>query len=394
MEKYNPAIIIIAYNRPESLKRVLNSVKNASYPNTNITLVISIDFWKSDNPCYSIADDFLWEYGEKNVIKHQCNLGLKCHVLACGDLSENYGAVILLEDDVVVAPYFYYYAQEACYFYQDRNEVLGIGLFCHAYMGFAKLPFYPVKNGLDTYYGKWVISWGECFMKKQWKAFRQWYNAKEYQLEYKDSFPNKITDWSDSAWSKYMYYYMDETDKYFVSPYEAYATNWGDMGEHYRKSTAAWQTSMQYGKRAFLFAKQENAVRYNFFFENMDEKKFKDALGLSNVTLLVDLYGQCKGIDNYDYCLSTRVLNYEVVKTFALEMRPIEMNVFQNIMGDGIYLYDVKKSVKISKKARLEQIYRIYKYYYPFLQYYKTLTFVLCETKNKIREKIKNGLQK
>lgn len=394
MEKCNPAIVIIAYNRPESLKRVLRSVKDAKYPNDNITLIISIDFWNTDNPCYNIADNFLWEFGEKKILRHETNLGLKQHVLQCGDLTQEYETVILLEDDVIVSPYFYYYAQDACSFYQHKDEVMGVGLFSHAYTGYAKLPFYPIKNGFDTYYGKWVITWGECFFKKQWKEFRQWYDLEKHQLKYRASIPSQITNWSDSSWSKYMDYYMDETDKYFVSPYEAYATNCADLGEHYQKATTAWQTSMQYGKREFSFAELDTAVRYNFFFENMDEKRFRESLGILDGKLLIDLYGQCKNIEEYDYCLSIRVLDYKIIKSFALTMRPIEQNVFQNVIGDGIYLYDIKTVVKSSKKAKTEQIYKIYKYYYPFLQYYKTLAFVLCKTKDKIREKFKNGFQK
>lgn len=388
--KDNPTIVVIAYNRPDSLNRVLRSIQNASYPNRDITLIISIDFWNTNNPCYSIAKNFEWKYGNKEVIKHQDNLGLRKHVLFCGDLSQKYEAVILLEDDIVVAPYFYHYAQAACSFYYNKEEVMGVGLFSHAYTGYSKLPFYPLKNGFDTYYGKWVVTWGECFLKNQWKKFRQWYDSKGQRLEYRDTIPSQITNWSDSSWSKYMDYYMDETDKYFVVPYEAYTTNCADMGEHYRKSTTAWQASMQYGKRPFSFAELDTAVRYNFFFENMDIEKFKYFLGLPNNNILIDLYGQCKGIEHYEYCLSTRVLNYRVINSFALEMRPIEQNVFQNIEGEGIYLYDIKTRNKSKKGAHLKQIFRIYKYYYPFLQYYKTLAFVFCETINKIMEKFIN----
>ena len=385
--KRNPAIVIIAYNRPESLKRVLQSVQNASYSDTNITLVISIDFWNNDNPCFNIADNFQWQYGEKKIIKHEYNLGLKRHVLFCGDLSQEYDSVILLEDDVVVAPYFYHYAKKACSFYYTREEVMGVGLFSHAYTGYAKLPFYPIKNGFDTYYGKWVVTWGECFFKNQWKAFRQWYDSRDHQLAYRDTIPNQITNWSDSSWSKYMDYYMDEMNKYFVLPYEAYATNFADMGEHYRRSTAVWQTSMQYGKRDFMFAELDTAIRYNFFFENMDEERFRLSLEVPSGKILIDLYGQCKGIDQFDYCLSTRIMNYRVIKSFGMEMRPIEQNVFQNVRGEGIYLYDVKKKVTKKKQTKIKQIYRIYKYYYPFLQYYQTLAYTICETMNKIKEK-------
>ena len=52
-----PAIIVIAYNREESLKRLLTSLNNAIYESDDITLIISID--KSDNEkVFKAADEF------------------------------------------------------------------------------------------------------------------------------------------------------------------------------------------------------------------------------------------------------------------------------------------------------------------------------------------------
>src|SRR5687768_8098504 len=102
----SPAIVITAYNRPEGLSRLLKSVADASYDSNNVTLVISID--KSDsNKVYELADSFEWKYGQKKVIKHNEHLGLKEHILRCGDLTDQYGSIILLEDDLIVSPWFY-----------------------------------------------------------------------------------------------------------------------------------------------------------------------------------------------------------------------------------------------------------------------------------------------
>ena len=38
-----PAIVIIAYNREQALKRLLHSVKEADYPDGDVTLIISVD---------------------------------------------------------------------------------------------------------------------------------------------------------------------------------------------------------------------------------------------------------------------------------------------------------------------------------------------------------------
>jgi len=387
MKKIRPAIVAIGYNREKSLERLLDSISRAYYPEENITLIISIDFWKENNPCYKVAEEFAWNYGEKKIIMQENNLGLREHVLRCGDYSQNYGAVILLEDDVVVSPAYYSFAMAACDFYDDKEDAIGIGLLSLPYNGYAQLPFYPLKNGYDTYYWKGTISWGECFCARQWKKFREWLDSIQMKLPLLDSIPSDITKWPDSSWTKYLDYYMENTGGYFVVPYESYTTNYSDVGKHVKKKSAVWQTNMQYGgKDEYNFSDRENAVKYNFFFENEAVELIKKEIGIKG-TLLVDLYGRCKGIDNYDFCISTRILGYEIVRAFALEMRPIELNVLNNIEGSGIFLYNTKRKRKIKIFERTLQVYNVYRYYYPLLQYKLTLKYMIFETYWKIKTK-------
>ena len=50
-------------------------------------------------------------------------------MLQCGDISYEYGSVIVLEDDLFVSPFFYKYAVEAQEFYRDDNRIGGISLY-------------------------------------------------------------------------------------------------------------------------------------------------------------------------------------------------------------------------------------------------------------------------
>ncbi|MEJ7683902.1 MAG: hypothetical protein WKG06_39795 [Segetibacter sp.] len=107
-----PAIVIVTYNRPASLQRLLSFLSKAVFDCSDVNLVISIDYHSSSkhDEVVKIANDFDWKYGFKKIIEHKSNLGLRAHVLSCGDLSEEYDAVIVLEDDIVVSPFFYKYA--------------------------------------------------------------------------------------------------------------------------------------------------------------------------------------------------------------------------------------------------------------------------------------------
>ena len=72
----NIAIVTVAYNRVKSLSRLLNSLLCADIDNA--PLIISID--KSNtNEVERYANDFIWPYGEKKVITHKENLGLRKH---------------------------------------------------------------------------------------------------------------------------------------------------------------------------------------------------------------------------------------------------------------------------------------------------------------------------
>ena len=111
------AIVVVAYNRPHALNRLLSSIKQADYSGySNIQLIISIDFSGNDD-CFVLADSFEWEWGKKEIVRHPENLGLKKHILLCGDISEQHDGVIILEDDLFVSPAFYDYAQQAYLFY-------------------------------------------------------------------------------------------------------------------------------------------------------------------------------------------------------------------------------------------------------------------------------------
>ena len=61
MCKQKIAIVVIGYNRTESLKRILNRLNECRYPDHSVDLYISLD--KSDVPqVVKCADDFEWKY--------------------------------------------------------------------------------------------------------------------------------------------------------------------------------------------------------------------------------------------------------------------------------------------------------------------------------------------
>jgi len=104
MTMLNIPVIVVAYDRPEPLKRLLRSINKAIYEHP-VKLIISVDY-KKNNDVIGVVNDFDWGHGSKEIIEHEKNLGLREHILFCGDLVRDYDGVIILEDDLYVSPFF------------------------------------------------------------------------------------------------------------------------------------------------------------------------------------------------------------------------------------------------------------------------------------------------
>ena len=68
---------------------------------------------------------------------------------------------------------------------------------------------------------------------------------------------------------------------------------------------------------------------------------------------------------------------YKIIRTFGMRLRPIELNVLQEIEGNGIYLYDMSEFS--DNKFRIRTIQFLSEYYLRsfnrsmILQYFKDL---------------------
>ena len=96
-------IVVVGYNRADAMERVLHSLSRAQYDYTDIRLVVSIDHSGNEEVVHT-AEAFEWKYGEKEVIYRPERLGLRKHIISCGDMTEKYDTVMILEDDIYVSP--------------------------------------------------------------------------------------------------------------------------------------------------------------------------------------------------------------------------------------------------------------------------------------------------
>lgn len=346
-EKITPAIIAIAYNRPKALLRLLTSLNKAQYhEGISVPLIISIDKSSTDE-VEKVANDFEWKHGEKIINARKENMGLKKHVLSCGDYTKIYGSIIVLEDDLYVAGDFYHYAIKALEFTQDDDRIAGVSLYNHLLNVHAREPFMAIDDGYDNWYFAFASSWGQAYTANQWQSFVNWYEINKEKKLQSCYVPENVSGWSDKSWLKFYIKYVIDTKKYFLYPRVSRTTNFSDVGEHAVKLDTDVQVPLYMGNNyIYRFSKlEESSSVYDAFFEN---EKLSKCLSMG-ADVIVDIYGlkdyEEIARDNSDsrYLLSQKALPYKIVDSFSRALRPIDANVIEKITGDDIFLYDLTK---------------------------------------------------
>lgn len=352
------AICVIAYNRIDSLKRLLNSIEKAYYDNF-VDLIISID--KSEtNIVEKYAHQYNWKFGNKKVVTYAENLGLRKHVLKCGELLEIYDALIVLEDDISVAPSFYLYANQCVNKFSDNDNIAGISLYNFPINYQNQLPFSPLHSDSDVYYMQCAQSWGQVWMKKQWFSFIEWYNKNSDEFYNLTHLPKSIRNWPRSSWLKFHTRYCIEENKYFVYPYISLSTNNADIGTHYNNKTTKFQSFLLYGKKESFNLNPE--IYYDGYFES--EIIYK-TLNKKKDEICIDFYGEKKNISCKRYWLTREKHNFKILKSYSLSFKPYELNIINNNEGKELFLYDTNEYCK-NRFIKTNRLFNLYMFYNDF----------------------------
>lgn len=353
-------IVVITYNRLHCVKRLVESLQNAWYDGDTVDLIISIDKSNTDL-VEKWADKQTWKHGAYKVIRHEKNLGLRAHVLECGNRVKDYDAIAVFEDDVTASPNFYRYSKQCVDKYKDDDRIAGISLYGFPHAGMDLHAFTPLASGYDVYFMSIAQSWGQIWMKHQWEDFYNWYTNDPSEFGYAPRL-NKLYNWPKSSWLKYHIKYCIEKNKYFVYPYHSLSTNNSDAGTHAKKqlrSNTLCQSNLQTlpQNKYSLPSLDECSVKYDFYYEAQFLGKY---LGVNEENLCVDLYGDKRNEEHKRYWLTCEPAPYKIIKSFDLAYKPWENNIILNKQGDLIFLYDTYQS---GEEPMTDMEYR-YKYMY------------------------------
>ncbi len=361
--KYTPVIVVVAFNRPNSLRRILSSLKR-THKVTNVKLVISIDNNEPQNyDVKDIANDFEWPFGDKEVIYQPKRLGLRNHILQCGDLTATYGSVIILEDDLFVSPYFYEYAVRALEYYDNDDSIGGISLYAQPREDISELPFTAIHDGSDVFFIQFPSSWGQAWSVTQWKKFRDWYNK---EPDIKDiPMSSIIHKWPGSSWKKYFVAYMVENNKYFVYPRLSLTTNFNDPGTNYRcLENNDGQTPLRLTDSDYQFKSlKESFCVYDAYFELMPDKISLLSPELKDYAVELDLYGN-KEISaiRTPYVVTSKMAR-NILWSYRRALKPHDLNIILGLKGTDLFFCLKQDLIERVNNTGIRDFHN-YKYFY------------------------------
>lgn len=366
---YKYGVVAIGYNRPDSMKRLLTALEAADYQGQQITLIVSIDNCGNDS-VEQVAKVAQWSHGEKHVRTFPERQGLRNHILQCGGCLEenNLDAIAVFEDDVVPSPVFFSYMAQCTEQYSENMDIAGISLYKHGINVNANLPFVPQPSQYDVFFMQFAQSWGQVWLRKQWKAFSDWYASAENDHVFNpDKLPAFVCRWPKTSWLKYHIKYCVENNKQFVYPYVSYATCFSDAGEHTGNSTTRLQVPLQTKTVDALRLPEsvQDGVVYDAFFE------YDDHSGVC-----FDLYGTRTDYQGKNKLLSQKKLPYCVIASYGMILKPHEMNYLSKMPGEALHLYDLTETAALAEDDGLSEL-KALNYYYNYFPRFKQICSLL-----------------
>lgn len=340
MKEYSLALVIPAYNRHESLARLLSSVGNLHPVDTKVTLIITLE-GDTTPEVIRIAESFKWKLGKKRVIRQTKQLGLREHILFCGDQTEEFDHVIVVEDDLYLSPHALEFTRAATNFYLTEDRLAGISLYSPAFSEISFRPFVPHHDEYDGYFMQQSSSWGQVWSRDQWNKFRSWYAENlEFDFE-KSDMPWNIKIWPKTSWKRYFMAFICDTGQYFYYPRVSLSTNFSEAGTH-QQSNTRYQVQLQNHAIEHNFPEfgASDSI-YDIYYERLPRSFIDIAREYPKKELIVDLYGN-RAISRKDrgrLILTSKTLESEPIRSYALKLKPHEDNVIKNIPGDEIFLH-------------------------------------------------------
>lgn len=342
-------IVVATYNRPASLERLLRLLGTAHYSD-HVDLLISIDNGPLSEELTLIAKEMDWVFGRKITRLAVHNLGLRKHILACGDVVADYDAVIILEDDLLVGPRFHQFCVESLDAYGTDDGIAGISLYSPDYNEMANLPFLAEASNCSVYTLQSAQSWGQCWSRRMWSQFRDWYSSTDVSLTHQPDMPERIYSWPESSWKKFAMKYLTESGRTWIYPYLSHSSNCSEIGTHNQTATNLFQVQLDRAPRSYVFPPRRELVSYDIYFERT-AVRLREFSSDCDLPVIADLYATRQHVVGPALLLTSRTLQRAPVAQYSMSLKPHEMGALVQQHGSGAQLYVIEKGETIDLLA-------------------------------------------
>lgn len=154
------ALIVFAYNRPESIHLVLQALVNAQRREELDIIVYSDGARDNSQPLVTRVREIIlgFETIFKEINFRECNFGLKKNItLAINDVIKRYEAFIVIEDDIVISPSALSYCITHLLKYKNDEGI-----------GHINLWNYPIISMKKAYLSNYLHCWGWATWSDRW----------------------------------------------------------------------------------------------------------------------------------------------------------------------------------------------------------------------------------
>ncbi len=356
----SPAIVVMAYDRPVALARLLASLRHLQIDGSDdshgndgdaapVDLVISIDDGGANRAeVLSTARQWVdegWEHGKAEVIQRP-RLGLVDHFHTCGDLTERFGAVVLLEDDLTVGPGAHRWASSALTAAAGDDRIAGVSLSAPWFDGYRQHRFEPVLDGSDGFFLQVPWFHGMAWTDDMWRRYRSWRSANAAADAPDQTAIHEAFDSLDGdEWFPDAVRYLVATDRTYLFPRLAHATNHGDAGQHFDTASPFFHVPVQLDSPPawHLLGLDESLAVYDDHMEPTEDvlRRLCERFGgpdLGEEPITVDLAAN-RDLDRVttERIITTRPVT-RAAASWGTTQRPLAMNVVNQTPGDGISL--------------------------------------------------------
>ncbi|MGY3602743.1 MULTISPECIES: hypothetical protein [unclassified Bradyrhizobium] len=358
-------VVVVGYNRPHSLRRLLKSLANAAeYAERWPPIIISIDYGGGQewSACVQYAEHFDWP-GTKHVVIQPVQLGLRKHVLTCCNLSRSVGNVLVFEDDLCVSRAVFQVADELLAKYGTSSQVAGISLYSHMFNEFAEIPFVAVNDGWDVFFAQTGSSWGQMWTRTQWVAFDEWLST--YVSDEGAAVPREVLAWSpQKSWKRFFNMYLAKSKQFVVYPRVSMSTNMGDRGVNLKFETTHLTVALGVGASPLRLPElHESLSVYDPFLEFEAERLKRLVPALRGYEFDVDLTGE-KPVKSLrrPFVLTCRGGHSSAAIQYGFGHFPPELNVIFEEQGNVFRLAPrsgIEDAVPRDVISRMKNFYRI-----------------------------------